>query len=67
MSPESDYLPPSTLVKSRSLESLRDAMSSSQEDLLAATTQADEVRLVKTDVKALHNHFSLRMVIPSEC
>ena len=36
MSPLSEYKPPSTMVKSRSLESLRDAISSSQEDLLSS-------------------------------
>ena len=43
MSPESEYVPPSTIVKSRSLESLRDSLSNSREDLLDVTAP-EEVR-----------------------
>ena len=43
MSPASDYAPPSAMVKSRSLESLRDALSNSQEDLLGGTGPTEEV------------------------
>lgn len=42
ISSENEY-PPSTMVKSRSLESLRDAIHSSQEDLLTVADQPEEV------------------------
>jgi len=41
MSPESEYVPPSTIVKSRSLESLRDSLSNSRENLLDVTAMEE--------------------------
>ena len=52
MSPESEYVPPSTIVKSRSLESLRDSLSNSRENLLDVTAM-EEVRFSYIFIRGL--------------
>ncbi len=44
-SPNSDIVPPSTVVKSRSLESLKDALSNSQNNLMEAVEEDEPIEV----------------------
>ena len=62
MPPAREVLPPSAMVKSRSLESLRDAISSSQEEVTSNSNMPAEVPYICL-FNQCYNLFCIKMLV----